>query len=297
MSFQRNSIYYPNGHPRNHAIIASVYFPYEADRLDGGDRGILNQVSNRYNMILLGRRVSFTFVGFADYRGTRSFNINLGNRRAVSVKNYLDSRLGQNRFYSSYAAVSRGEEDAYQNHPSQEQMALDRRVDVWCSWVHRRVVVNEPILVQGTIPQVRRVTYRYFSKFSAENMGVRPSTDGIDSGDFREGVNSIIAIARGDMAIFENTWGNEVQRRRQTSEFPANYKVNVVRMTKEYMVNTRGFARIEQYNASITYEWGRPRAQVQVHETMNTLGRTTRGSRSVPRNEADQSPVLNPPDP
>lgn len=297
MSFQQPSVYYPNGHASNPAIIASIFFPYEVDSLDGGDRSILDQISNRYNMILLRRRVSFAFLGFADYRGTQRYNRGLGQRRAISVKNYLDSRLGRNRFYSSYAALSRGETGAHQNHPSREQMALDRRVDVRCSWVHRQVIISEPILVEGTVPQVRRITYRHFSKFATENIGARPSTDGIDSGDFREGINGLIAVARGEMAIFENTWGSEDRGQRRTSEYPANYKVNVVRMTKNYSVDINGFARIENYNASIRYEWGQPRPQVQVHESITALGEVTRRSRTVGRNDADQSPILNPPDP
>lgn len=298
MSFQSSSEYYPNGHPRDPTVIASIYFPYDRTTLDSHDRGILDQVISRYRLVLLGRRASFSFIGFTDHRGTRSFNRRLGRRRAEVVKYYMDSHLGQNQFYSSYAALSRGEEEAHQLRPDREEMASDRRVDVRCSWIHRRVVVRDPILVPGTVPRERRITYRRFSKVATQNIMALPSNPSdIGRAETQEAVGGVIALSQGETAVFENTWGSEARNRRRTTEFPANYRVNRVRMHKEFSVSIDFPARVEEHSAIIRYQWGEPRPWVKVEETIVTLGETTRRRRTLDRNEAESSPILHPPDP
>ena len=294
MSYQVPSVYYQNGHPDRHAIVASIHFPTNRVALDGQDIAVLDRVVRRYRMVLLGRRVTLQAIGHADCRGSRRVNRNLGLGRAGAVMEHLDSALGNARFYSSYAALSRGDEDAVQGTTDRRILALDRRVDVYSSWVNRRIEIEEPVLVEGSVPQMSRITRRRFSKSSARNIAARPDP-GRD--DFREGVAGIMAIAGGEQAIFENTWGSEVMSSRSTQQYPASHRVNVVRMEKTYDLDITGMAEVAQWSATITYEWGAPQPQVIVHETVDALGNLTRRRRAVPRVEADESPILNPPDP
>ena len=294
MSFQVPSVYYENGHPDRHAIVASIHFPTNRVSLDGQDKAILDRVVRRYRLVLLGRRVTLQAIGHADHRGSPRRNRRLGLGRARGVIEYLDAALGNARFYSSYAALSRGEEGAVQGATDRRILALDRRVDVYSSWVTRRIRITEPVLIRGSVPRVARITRRVFSKSSPRNILSRPDP-GRD--DFREGVSGIIAIAGGEQAVFENTWGSEVMSSRSTHQYPASHRVNVVRMEKTYDLEVTGMAEISSWRAEITYEWGEPQSQVMVHETIDALGNVTRHRRTVSRSEADQSPILNPPDP
>lgn len=294
MSFQVPSVYYENGHPDRHAIVASIHFPTNRVSLDGQDKAILDRVVRRYRLVLLGRRVTLQAIGHADYRGSPRLNRRLGLGRARGVIGYLDGALGNARFYSSYAALSRGEEGAVQGATDRRVLALDRRVDVYSSWVTRRIRITDPVLIRGTVPRMSRVTRRTFSKSSPRNIAARPD---LGRDDFREGLSGIIAIAGGEQAVFENTWGSEVTSSRRTHQYPASHRVNVVRMEKTYDLEITGMAEVSSWRAEITYEWGEPRPQVMVHETIDALGNVTRRRRTVPRREADQSPILNPPDP
>jgi len=63
-----------------------VFFDYDSDELDNADRATLRaqaEFLNRYQYIKV------TVEGHADERGTREYNLALGDRRAVSVRNYL----------------------------------------------------------------------------------------------------------------------------------------------------------------------------------------------------------------
>jgi hypothetical protein len=133
-------------------------------------------------------------------------------------------------------------------------LALDRRVDVYSSWVSRRIRITEPVLIRSSVRRVSRITRRTFSKFAPRNLAARPEPG---RNGFREGV----------------------------------------RMEKTYDLEITGMAEIASWRAEITYEWGEPQPQVMVHETVDALRRVTRSRRSVARGEADQSPILNPPDP
>lgn len=294
MSYQVPSVYYANGHPHRHAIVASVHFPTNRTALDGQDLAILDEVVQRYRMVLLGRRVTLRAIGYADHRGASRRNRSLGLGRARAVLRYLDAALGGARFYSSYPALSQGEDQAVQGTTDRRVLALDRRVDVYSSWVHRRIQITEPMLIRGTVPRLRRITHRTFSKISPRNLAGRPDPS---AEAFREGTSGLIAIMGGEQAVFENTWGSEEASSRRTQEYPASHRVNVVRMEKDYDLESTGMAEISSWRAGITYEWGPPQPQVIVHETIVALGSPSRHTRAVPRAEADQSPILNPPDP
>lgn len=63
----------------------AVLFDYDSSDLDAGDRSTLQAQARWLN----GNGFSVTIEGHADERGTRDYNLALGDRRANSVKNYL----------------------------------------------------------------------------------------------------------------------------------------------------------------------------------------------------------------
>ena len=62
-----------------------VLFDYDSSDLDAQDRSVLQTQARWLN----GNSFSVTVEGHADERGTRDYNLALGDRRANSIKNYL----------------------------------------------------------------------------------------------------------------------------------------------------------------------------------------------------------------
>ncbi len=63
----------------------TVLFDYDSSDLDAEDRSALQAQARWLN----GNSYSVTIEGHADERGTRDYNLALGDRRANSIKNYL----------------------------------------------------------------------------------------------------------------------------------------------------------------------------------------------------------------
>jgi peptidoglycan-associated lipoprotein len=68
----------------NHAG-ATVHFDYDSSELTVAARSVLEKQAEWMGA----NRLSISIEGHADERGTREYNLALGERRAVSVKNYL----------------------------------------------------------------------------------------------------------------------------------------------------------------------------------------------------------------
>ena len=66
-----------------------VYFDTDQYNIDDSDRGTLD---SQVAWLLRYPNVRVTIEGHADERGTREYNLALGDRRANAVKNYLQSR-------------------------------------------------------------------------------------------------------------------------------------------------------------------------------------------------------------
>ena len=66
-----------------------VFFDTDDYSVDGEDRSTLDAQAR---WLLANGNVSVTIEGHADERGTREYNLALGERRANAVKNYLSSR-------------------------------------------------------------------------------------------------------------------------------------------------------------------------------------------------------------
>ncbi len=145
----------PKGNPDTPGLIAQVYFPFDSAALDAQDRAELRKL-HHYSMLLMGcRRIHFRCVAHTDHRGDLGYNHNLASRRARAVCEILDQMLGTSTYYSS-SATSRGAEESQWPLPSQQQMASDRRVDVFSSRLPSRVIRLREIGVQGRpLPNVQ----------------------------------------------------------------------------------------------------------------------------------------------
>ncbi len=98
-----------------------VLFPLNSFSLDNEDRQILNRQAEwltRYP------NISITIEGHCDERGTREYNIALGDRRANAAKNYLQS-LGISP--TRMATVSYGKERPVAVGSDEESWAQNRR--------------------------------------------------------------------------------------------------------------------------------------------------------------------------
>ncbi|UTW56451.1 OmpA family protein [Kordiimonas sp. SCSIO 12610] len=62
-----------------------VYFEYDSSELNANARETLAKQAQW----LQGKRINLTIEGHCDERGTREYNLALGERRATAVKNYL----------------------------------------------------------------------------------------------------------------------------------------------------------------------------------------------------------------
>lgn len=128
----------PFGSRRVEGLVGQIYFPTDGSELDGQDRAELAKLRSEFSTILLGRRVHFWCVGHADERARMTYNRDLAQRRADVVKRHLDSFFHGARNYSAAGSYSRGELEAHFPVPSQQQMASDRRVDVFTSLLRQR---------------------------------------------------------------------------------------------------------------------------------------------------------------
>jgi peptidoglycan-associated lipoprotein len=99
-------------------------FDFDSSQLAGNDRDILQQVARCFTTGPLKGR-SLSLVGRADPRGETEYNMNLGEARAMSARQYL-AALGLEN--SRMSDTSRGALDATGH--DEETWRRDRRVDV-----------------------------------------------------------------------------------------------------------------------------------------------------------------------
>ena len=106
-----------------HNTYASVYFQFDNYAIGSSERNTLSQVAefmkqNPSELILL--------EGYCDWHGTTEYNLALGDKRAVTVKNYLtDLGISPSRIDT----VSKGSLEATPN-LDKAAAAKDRRVDI-----------------------------------------------------------------------------------------------------------------------------------------------------------------------
>ena len=157
---QLNSWCNPHGHIVVEGLVGQICFPTDIDSLDQQDRHELSRLRPEFSALLLGHRVHFWCVGRADHRAGIAHNRELGLRRAVAVKRHLDTMFRGARFYSAAEVSTRGELDAAFPLPTQKQLALDRRVDVFVNILRRlpRSVRLNMIQIVGRIPPAIDIT-------------------------------------------------------------------------------------------------------------------------------------------
>ncbi|HEY0013602.1 MAG TPA: peptidoglycan-associated lipoprotein Pal [Allosphingosinicella sp.] len=98
-----------------------VYFDTDEYALTAEDRSTLDAQAQ---YLVQYPSVSVTIEGHADERGTREYNLALGERRANSVRNYLESRgVGANRM----TTISWGKERPAAEGSSEQAWAQNRR--------------------------------------------------------------------------------------------------------------------------------------------------------------------------
>jgi peptidoglycan-associated lipoprotein len=98
-----------------------VYFAYDSYELDEASRSTLSKQASwlqRYGSVRI------TVEGHADERGTREYNLALGDRRANAVKNYLAAQgVGAGRI----STISYGKERPEVQGSDEESFAQNRR--------------------------------------------------------------------------------------------------------------------------------------------------------------------------
>jgi len=100
---------------------ARVYFAYDSYELDEASRGTLGR---RASWLQRYPRVRITVEGHADERGTRGYNLALGDRRANAVKNFL---AAQGVSADRISTISYGKERPEVQGSDEESYAQNRR--------------------------------------------------------------------------------------------------------------------------------------------------------------------------
>jgi outer membrane protein OmpA-like peptidoglycan-associated protein len=129
------NLHAPDGH------VAAIYFATNDFHLDDNDRRVLSHIYNTYNHYLSLRRVTLLFVGYADYRGSESYNTRLGLRRAEAVAAYFSPlQLSPNYPWGTSSA---GESEVPQIGSTSVELSPHRRVDIIAS----PIVPDPPVTV------------------------------------------------------------------------------------------------------------------------------------------------------
>ena len=296
---QEVSWFRAEGAPQAPPLVAQIFFRFDRKDLDAQDRSVLDTMVQAFRIPLLGHRVELSFVGHADQRGSRRYNLQLGLERTRAVRQYLDARLGRSRLYSSWLAVSQGENLAAQGPGvTRQRMAEDRRVDVYSSYRRQRRFRMEPIVIHGEVPRVRRIVERHFSHFRAGNL-LRPSPKDDAWKDFMDSLNRLL---RGGFEREQFIAGTEAAGRRRVREIRADYTVNEVQIESHHVYETQGSAEIQSEDWVVRYTWGPPSATVVVrrHRVQDIHGQRVldrQTTRILNRDEADGEPFVFPPNP
>ena len=104
-------------------VLPSIYFDFDSASIRVSERPKLSQAAD----YLSGSpAVSLVLEGHCDWRGTTEYNMGLGDRRAISVSDFL-ATLGVDA--SRLETLSKGDLDATES-ASADQMQQDRRVEL-----------------------------------------------------------------------------------------------------------------------------------------------------------------------
>ena len=110
--------------PNNILSKRSIYFDYDKDVVKAEYKDL---VAAHAKYVSTHPKAKMTLTGNTDDRGSREYNISLGQRRSVSVKKVINVLGGQD---SQIETVSFGEERADTNCKDDACYSKDRRVDI-----------------------------------------------------------------------------------------------------------------------------------------------------------------------
>ena len=105
----------------NQAGADRVRFAYDSYELDDAARGILGRQAQWLNQY---SNIRITIEGHADERGTREYNLALGDRRATAVKNFL---AAQGVSTARIGTISYGKERPEADGADEASYAINRR--------------------------------------------------------------------------------------------------------------------------------------------------------------------------
>jgi peptidoglycan-associated lipoprotein len=114
----------PLNDPNNILSQRSIYFDYNSDVVKTEFRALL-EAHAQYLLANSGAKIRL--LGNTDERGTREYNLSLGQRRSVAVKQTMNL-LGVSD--AQIETVSYGEENANTNCAADDCYKVDRRVDI-----------------------------------------------------------------------------------------------------------------------------------------------------------------------
>jgi peptidoglycan-associated lipoprotein len=103
--------------------LVSIYFPYDSHNLDGTAKG---QLKSNSEILKTNGKVKIQVEGHCDQRGGIQYNIALGEKRANSVKKYLQD-LGVKA--DRITTVSFGKERPIDNRETEDAYAKNRRAN------------------------------------------------------------------------------------------------------------------------------------------------------------------------
>jgi hypothetical protein len=120
---KQSQIYLNAKSPLKNHLVAKIYFKTNDYSLGSDDLKVLDRLTTYCSLAMFSSRLSLSFVGAADNRGNEKYNMNLSEKRAQSVKSYVDPFLKCTNYSSS--SMAKGKVSATSD------LAEDRRVDIY----------------------------------------------------------------------------------------------------------------------------------------------------------------------
>jgi hypothetical protein len=138
-------------------------------------------------------------------------------------------------------------------------------------------------------PNAHRIIHRHFSRFKVVGGGGNPDPA---RDEWKEISNDLIEYHVVKLTSFEVQWGQEDKSVRRIRVLPANFAVNVVKITTEFKPD--GYVHF--FSAEIEYFWGLPLPSIAVHR-FYYIGDSIEDEHFeyVKRADADESSMILPP--
>ncbi len=277
-------------------VVGQIFFATAKHHLDGEARRALGELGRAVGRASARRRVQFAAIGHADHRGRQPYNRDLGARRAGAVLAELYRRVPASALFDGYSLSwpsldSRGEQSAAQGTRDPDELALDRRVDLYDVYASPKPPPPAPA------PKLERVTLWKFRYTTHEPLSFDPKPD--PTGEGVEALAELILGPAIDRAVPTDrvlTPSQAIAKGRQvsavTAKLPLSDRVNriVVEIDSETRFN-KG-TRFDHRHTTLRLVWGSPPARFVQLQIRYPGGR--RVTTHLPRPLVDRDPLLNP---